>query len=81
MNDDYFSPQQISNLVCNNQNKSLLITHFDTRSLAKNKILIEKFITEVDYLPEMIGTSETKPNVNTCLSLNLNIPFYYFFPP
>ena len=76
MNDDYFSPQ-ISKLACNNQNKSLLITYFNTRSLAKNKRLIEEFITEIDYLPEMIGISETKLNVNTCL--NLNIPFYNFF--
>ena len=63
MNDNYFSPQKISKLVCNNQNKSLLITHFNTRNLAKNKKLIEEFITEIDYLPELIGISETKLNV------------------
>ena len=39
--------------------------------------MIEKFITEIDYLPKMIGVSETKLNVNTCL--DLNIPFYDFF--
>ena len=76
LNDDYFS-QQISKLACNNQNKSLLITYFNTGSLAKNKKLIEEFITEIDYLPEMTGISETKLNENTCL--NSNIPFYDFF--
>ena len=60
MIDDYFFPQQISKLVCKNQNNSSLITHFYTRSLAKNKKLIEEFITEIDCLPEMIGISETK---------------------
>ena len=44
MNEDYFSPQHISKLVCNNQNKSLLITYFNNRSLAKNKKFINKFI-------------------------------------
>ena len=77
MIDDYFFPQQISKLVCNNQNKSLLITHFNTRSLAKNDKLNEEFITEIDYLPEMISISETKLNVTTCIYLN--IPFYNFF--
>ena len=79
MNNDYFSPQQISKLVCNNQNKSLLITHFNTKSFAKNKKLIEDFITKIDYLLKVIGISETKLNVNTCL--NLNISFYDFFSP
>ena len=79
MNDDYFFPKRISKLACHNQNKSLLITHFNTRSLAKNKKLIKEFITgtEIDNLPEVIGISETKLIVNTCL--NLNIPFGDFF--
>ena len=79
MNDDYFSPHEICKLACNNQNKSLLIPDLYTRSLAQNKKLIEEFITEIDFLPEMVGISETKLNVNTCL--NLNIPFYDFFSP
>ena len=77
MNDVYFSSQKISKRVCNNQTKSLLITHFNARSFAKNRKLIKEFISEIDYLPEMIGISETKLNVNTCL--NLNIPFYDLF--
>ena len=38
MNDDYYvSPLRISEPVCNNLNKSLLIAHFNTTSLDKNK--------------------------------------------
>ena len=63
MNDNYFSPQKISKLVCNNQNKSLLITLFNTRNLAQYKKFIKEFITEIDFLPELIDISETKLNV------------------
>ena len=45
--------------------------------LAKNKNLIEEFITEIKYSPEVIGISETKINSKTCLSLN--IPGFFFF--
>ena len=76
-NDNNFFPQQIFKLECNNQNKSLLITHFNTGSLTENKKLIEEFISEIDYLPEVIGISETKLYVHACL--NLNVPFYNFF--
>ena len=51
--------------------------HFNTRSLAKNKSLIEEIVTEIKYSPEIIGVSETKHNSNTCL--NLNIPNFDFF--
>ena len=41
------------------------------------KNLIEEFITEIKYSPEIIGISETTINSNTCL--NLNIPNFDFF--
>ena len=54
--------------------------HFNTRSLAKNKNLIEEFITEIKYSPEVIGISETKINSKTCLSLNTpGFVFFFFF--
>ena len=59
------------------RNNSSLIIHFNTRSLAKNKNLIEEFSTEIKYSPEIIGISETKINSNPCL--NLNIPNFDFF--
>ena len=59
------------------QNNSTLMVHFNSRSLAKNKHLIEEFITEVKYSPEVNGISETKINSNTCL--NLNFPDFDFF--
>ena len=74
--DEYFSLRKISNIM-RKQNNSTLMVHFNTRSLAKNKHLIEEFITEVKYSPEVIGISETKINSNTCL--NLNIPGFDFF--
>ena len=74
--DEYFSLKQLRNLM-SKQNNSSLIIHFNTRSLAKNKNLIEEFITEIKYSPEIIGISETKINSNTCL--NLNIPNFDFF--
>ena len=55
----------------------MLITHLNARNLAKNKKLIKEFISEIDYLPEVIGISKTKLNVNACL--NLNIPILRFF--
>ena len=33
--------------------------------------MIEEFITQIDYLAEVINISETKLNVNTCLNLNI----------
>ena len=74
--DEYFSPKKLRNLMRKQNNSSLMI-HFNTRSLAKNKNLIEEFITEIKYSPEIIGISETKINSNTCL--NLNIPNFDFF--
>ena len=74
--DEYFSLRKISNIM-RKQNNSTLMVHFNTRSLAKNKHLIEEFITEVKYSPEVIGISESKINSSTCL--NLNIPGFDFF--
>ena len=74
--DEYFSLRKISNIM-RKQNNSTIMVHFNTRSLAKNKHLIEEFITEVKYSPEAIGISETKINSNMCL--NLNIPGLIFF--
>ena len=74
--DGYFSPEQISNIMSKRNNSSLMI-HFNTRSLAKNKNLIEEFITEIKYSTEVIGKSETKINSKTCL--NLNIPGFASF--
>ena len=74
--DEYFSLRKISNIM-RKQNNSTLMVHFNTRSLAKNKHLIEEFITEVKYSPEVIGKSETKINSNTCP--NLNITGFDFF--
>ena len=59
------------------QYNSSLMIYFNTRSLAKNKNLIEEFITEIKYSPEVIGMSETKINSKTCP--NLNIPGFVFF--
>ena len=42
------------------QNNSTLMVHFNTRSLAKNKHLIEEFITEVKYSPEVIAYQKRK---------------------
>ena len=53
--DEYFSPKQISNIMSKQNNSSLMMIHFNTRSLAKNKNLIEEFITEIKYSPEVIG--------------------------
>ena len=54
--DEYFSPKQISNIMSKQNNSSLMI-HFNTRSLAKNKNLIEEFMTEIKYSPEVIAIS------------------------
>ena len=67
--DTYFTPKQISNIMGENKLKSFLVAHFNTRSLAKNKNLIEEFITEINHSLEVIGISETKINEN--ISLNL----------
>ena len=76
----YFTSKQIaymSNITGENKLKSFLVAHFNTRSLAKNKNLIEEFITEINHSPEVIGISETKINEN--ISLSLQIPNYLFF--
>ena len=75
--DAYCTPEQISNIMGKNKLKSFLVANFNTRSLAKNKNLIEEFITEINHFPEVIGISETKINEN--ISLNLQIPNYLFF--
>ena len=74
---EYFSSKQISNIMSKQQYNSSLMIYFNTRSLAKNKNLIEEFITEIKYSPEVIGMSETKINSKTCP--NLNIPGFVFF--
>ena len=63
-NDDYFTPKQIADVMNVEKIKSLLMMHFNTRSLVKNKDLIEEFILEINHLPEVIAISETKINEN-----------------
>ena len=47
--DEYFSLRKISNIM-KKQNNSTLMVHFNTRSLAKNKHLIEEFITYFKFI-------------------------------
>lgn len=78
MCNDYFSPEQIYKQMSKNSAKrDLLMVHFNTRSLPKNKDLIEEFILDIKHRPDIIGISETKLNANN--ALNVELPHYKFF--
>ena len=73
---NYFTTQEISNILAMNNKNDLSIFHLNTRSLAKKKENIEEFVNLINCKPEIIAISETKINSNS--TVNFSIPQYFF---
>ena len=58
----YYSVNKFNKLMKEKNENNLVIIHFNTRSLPKNKYQIENFLAEMIVLPEVIAITETKLN-------------------
>ena len=58
----YYSVNKFNKLMKEKYENNLVIIHFNIRSLPKNKLKIENFLTEMIVLPEVIAITKTKLN-------------------
>ena len=75
--DKYFSPSNLSSLTANLTKNDLFLTHFNVRSLSKNKTKMHKLINLMVTKPNVIAISEIKLNPNSVS--NVNLSNYKFF--
>ena len=56
--------ERYKNSLTNSKNQNLSISHFNVRSIVKNKHLLNEFVHDIDQCSSILVISETKHNDN-----------------